>query len=123
VSEADHYNCTPDWTPDSTALVYARGIVPNQPGRAELWMAYVDGTARRRIYREEERHIYGACVSPDGHYVVFTGSDQDLGEVPDIEMALIRLSGTAEVTPSSRVTRLDLGPGWEPHWTAAHIFP
>jgi Tol biopolymer transport system component len=123
VSETDRYNCTPDWMPDSNGLVYARGMIPDQPGRAELWTTTTDGTSRHLIYREEDRHIYGACVSPDGHYVVFTRSDHDLGEVPDIEMALIRFSGTSEETSSPGAARLDLGPGWEPHWTATHIFP
>ncbi len=33
VSETDRYNCTPDWTPDSQHVVYARGIIPEKGGR------------------------------------------------------------------------------------------
>jgi Tol biopolymer transport system component len=120
VSETDRYNCTPDWAPDSKRIVYARGIIPDHPGRAELWMAAIDGSGRERIYHESDRHIYGACASPDGQYAVFTRSAEDLGEVPEIDMALIRLRSA---TDNAGFLRLDLGHGWEPHWTFSNIYP
>jgi Tol biopolymer transport system component len=122
VSETERYNCTPDWMPDSKHVVYARGIIPQQPGRAELWVAGLDGE-RRRIYAEEGRHIYGACPSPDGRYVLFTRSVGDLGKVGSIEMAIIRwpdASGDSSAS-SAATTRIDLGPGWEPHWTLKDV--
>jgi len=120
ISETERYNCTPDWMPDSRRVVYARGIVPQQPGHAELWVANIDGTGRYRVYAEAGRHIYGACPSPSGKHVLFTRSIQDLGVVPDIEMAVVRLADRPE-TETNPCARLDLGPGWEPHWTAAVI--
>lgn len=117
VSETDRYNCTPDWSPDGRSILYARGIIPAQPGRAELWVANADGSSRRRIYAEEGRHIYGACMSPDGRHVVFTRSVEDLGPVPAIEMAIIRWP-PGDAAASSPRPRFDLGPGWEPHWSA-----
>jgi Tol biopolymer transport system component len=130
VSETDRYNCTPDWMPDSQRVVYARGIVPEKGGRAELWAAARDGGERRRIYAEEGHHIYGACASPDGRYVLFTRSVEDLGKVTGTVMAIIRWpgrsnEGRANTTDGSGATgvaaRLDLGPGWEPHWTSAEM--
>lgn len=121
VSETERYNCTPDWTPDSQRIVYARGIIPQQPGQAELWVADIDGAQRHRIYAEAGHHLYGACASPDGRHVLFTRSREDLGRVPEIEMAIIRWPPAA-ATNASSIPRLDLGPGWEPHWTAAEIF-
>jgi Tol biopolymer transport system component len=118
LSETERYNCTPDWMPDSHHVLYARGIIPEQPGRAELWISAVDEQTRRRIYAEDGRHIYGACSSPDGKYVIFTRSVEDLGKVPLIEMAVMRLPA-ADTPGGARSCRLDLGPGWEPHWTAA----
>ncbi len=59
VSETDRYNCTPDWMPDSGRIVYARGIVPEKGGWAELWAANGDGGERSMRYAEEGRHIYG----------------------------------------------------------------
>lgn len=121
VSETERYNCTPDWTPDAQHIVYARGIIPQQPGHAELWVAAADGTSRRRIFADPDRHIYGACASPDGRFVLFTRSREDLGQVPEIEMGVIRWPSPLEtntVTPP----RLDLGPGWEPHWATNVIF-
>jgi len=117
ISETERYNCTPDWCQDGTRVVYARGIIPQRPGRAELWMAKADGSARERLYAEAGRHIYGACPSPDGKYLVFTRSLEDLGKVPEIEMAVIRWPGEADPREAATVPRLDLGSGWEPHWT------
>ncbi|MGD0745159.1 MAG: hypothetical protein ABSA45_08380 [Verrucomicrobiota bacterium] len=121
VSETDRYNCTSDWVPDSQHIVYARGIIPEQPGRAELWVASADGHDRRRLYAEAERHIYGACASPDGKYALFTRSGEDLGKVGEIEMAIIRWPEPGQPTSAGSVVRLDLGPGWEPHWTAKEV--
>jgi Tol biopolymer transport system component len=131
MSETDRYNCTPDWLPDSQHVVYARGIIPQRSGRAELWMADPDGRKTRLLYAEEGRHIYGACPSPDGRYLVFTRSVEDLGKVDHAgtTMAIIRRSdtpmrGDAGETVRKRIPhaplgpRLDLGPGWEPHWTS-----
>ncbi len=52
MSETDRYNCTPDWTPDSQHVLYARGIIPEKGGKAELWMASVDGEKPRLLYAE-----------------------------------------------------------------------
>jgi hypothetical protein len=130
LSETDRYNCTPDWTPDSRQVLYARGIIPKQEGRAQLWVASASGRDRKLLYAEEHRHIYGACASPDGHYVLFTRSVEDLGAVGKSQttMAVIRRADTPmlggdslalkKAHPEAKpALRLDLGPGWEPHWT------
>jgi Tol biopolymer transport system component len=130
ISETERYNCTPDWCSDSERVVYARGIIPNTPGRAELWVAKADGTSRQLLYAEAGRHIYGACASPDGKYVLFTRSVEDLGRVDHTgtTMAIIRWADTPMIgdgdealrkrVPSAGVgPRTDLGLGWEPHWT------
>jgi Tol biopolymer transport system component len=134
VSETQRYNCTPDWTPGSQQAVYARGIIPEKGGRAELWVARTDGTERRTLYAEAGRHIYGACVSPDGKYLLFTRSIADLGKVEHegTTMSIIRWADAPVVGDSSKTLRarlpdsrsgprLDLGRGWEPHWTAEEI--
>ncbi|HTL55541.1 MAG TPA: hypothetical protein VL361_07665 [Candidatus Limnocylindrales bacterium] len=134
VSETDRYNCTPDWCSDSQHVVYARGIIPNMPGRAELWVANTDGSERHALYVEERRHIYGACASPDSKYLLFTRSVEDLGKVDHTgtTMAIIRWADTPMIGDQSEVLqkrfpkarqgpRLDLGPGWEPHWTYADV--
>ena len=118
VGEADRYNCTPDWMPDSLHVIYARGIIPNIGGRAELWSATPDGKERRMLYAEPERHIYGACASPDGRFLLFTRSEEDLGRVDHAKttMAIIRLADAPLRGTATMTNRLDLGPGWEPHW-------
>ena len=121
VSETDRYNCTSDWTPDSRRIVYARGIIPQQPGRAQLWSVAVDGSHRERLYAEEGRHIYGACASPDGQHLVFTRSVEDLGKVADIQLAIIRWPAPGAAAQAGLEPRLDLGPGWEPCWTSKEI--
>jgi Tol biopolymer transport system component len=125
VSETERYNCTPDWMPDSTWVLYARGIVGGQGGYAQLWRARRDGSKRQVLYAEADTHIYGGCSSPDGEHLLFTRSIEDLGgkENENISMSIIR---TADVpldvkAGATRVPRLDLGPGWEPHWTAAEL--
>jgi Tol biopolymer transport system component len=130
VSETDRYNCTPDWVADSRRIVYARGIIPEKSGRAELWVATLDGQPPQPLYAEEGRHIYGACASPDMKYLLFTRSVADLTKVDqrDTTMAIIRWSDTPmrgddgaslrKRFPEARTgPRLDLGPGWEPCWT------
>jgi Tol biopolymer transport system component len=134
VSETERYNCTPDWLPDSKHILYARGIIPQKGGRAELWAASADGAKRWTLYAEEGRHIYGACSSPDGKYLLFTRSVEDLGRVDNSRttMAIIRWADTPmlgdesaalrqRLPGGSRGPRLDLGPGWEPHWTYADV--
>lgn len=133
VSETVRWNCTPDWLPDSQGVIYARGMVPNAGEKAELWTARGDGTGRDVVYAENGRHIYGGCPSPDGRYVLFTRSAADLGRVDGnrTTMAVIRRSDApvagdeAAVRPHSppfrRGPRLDLGDGWEPHWTRTQV--
>jgi Tol biopolymer transport system component len=134
ISETERYNCTPDWVPDSQRVVYARGIIPEKPGRAELWVATLDGQPPQPLYAEEGHHIYGACASPDLKYVLFTRSVGDLTKVEqeDTQMAIIRWADTPmrgdegeslrKRFPEARTgPRLDLGPGWEPFWTRVDL--
>ena len=136
VSEKDRYNCTPDWLGDSEHIVYSRGIVPGSPGWAQLWVADGSGGQRRMLYTEEGRHIYGGCVSPDGRYILFTRSKEDLGKVDnsDTTMAIVRWKDTPMIGRCSGTLHagypdarsgplLDLSLGWEPHWTYSQIAP
>lgn len=123
VSETERYNCTPDWAPDGRRILYARGIVPEQGGYAELWSANEDASGQRRLYAEPDHHIYGACASPDGQYLLFTLSTEDLGVVPESHLAIIRWPASDDTNPNRPPPRVDLGPGWEPHWTSHEVFP
>jgi hypothetical protein len=115
-------------------VVYARGIIPNTPGRAELWVANADGTGQQPLYAEAGRHIYGACPSPDERYLMFTRSVEDLGKLDHTgtTMAIIRWADAPMVGDQSEPLqkrlpkathgpRIDLGIGWEPHWTYAQV--
>jgi len=130
VSETDRYNCTPDWASNSQDVVYARGIIPEIGGRAEMWIAHGDGSGKQMLYAEASRNIYGACASPDGQYLIFTRSIEDLGENDSAQttLSIIRrrdtpMVGDANATLRERFPaakagpRLDLGKGWEPHWS------
>ncbi len=132
VSEVERYNCTPDWHPDSRHILYSRGIIPNEEGWAELWMADVNGQNRRLLHAEARHHIYGGGFSPDGRYVVFTRSESDLGAVKNSKtrIGIIRAQDTPMVAGSDPRLRqrfpdasegpwLDLGEGWEPAWTVS----
>jgi Tol biopolymer transport system component len=134
LSETERYNCTPDWLADSQHVVYSRGIIPGVGGWAQLWVTDGDGQERRVLYAEEERHIYGGCVSPDGKYVLFTRSQQDLGEVDNslTTMAIIRFQDAPVIIGKNEALRkafpdanngpvLHLSWGWEPHWTYTAI--
>jgi Tol biopolymer transport system component len=136
VSETERYNCTPDWMPDSRHILYSRGIIPEVGGHAELWMAGDDGKKRRRLYGDENRHMYGGCSSPDGKYLLFTRSEVDLGRVDNsrTSMAIIRMADTPIFVGHADAPRskgpevrggpvLDLSWGWEPHWTYAEVPP
>jgi Tol biopolymer transport system component len=134
ISETERYNCTPDWVAGSRRVLYSRGIIPEQPGRAELWVATLDGQPPLPLYAEESHHIYGACASPDMKYLLFTRSAADLTKVEpeDTQMAVIRWADTPmrgddgewleRRFPTAKTgPRLDLGPGWEPMWTTANL--
>jgi Tol biopolymer transport system component len=134
VSETERYNCTPDWMPDSRHVLYARGTVPRLNERAQLWIAAPDGRDRRMLYAEAGRHIYGGAASPDERYLLFCRCVEDLGKVnyAKTSMAIIRTADTPMLGdedaalrkrfPDAKpALRLDLGPGWEPHWTRADI--
>jgi Tol biopolymer transport system component len=134
VSETERYNCTPDWMPDSLRILYSRGIIPETGGWAEVWMARSDGTDRRLLCAEENRHLYGGCASPDGAYLLFTRSEADLGPVENsrTSLAIIRLSDTPMIRGDVAKAResyasarpgpvLGLSWGWEPHWTYSEV--
>jgi len=136
VSETDRYNCTPDWLGNCEQIIYSRGIMPGSPGWAQLWVADSNGDQRRMLYAEEGRHIYGGCISPDGKYVLFTRSKEDLGKVNNSQttMAIVRWKDTPMIGRGSETLRaeypdaysgpfLDLSCGWEPHWTYNQIAP
>ncbi len=136
VSENNRYNCTPDWAPDSQSILYARGIIPEEGGYAEMWAARGDGRAQRFLYGEDDLNIYGACASPDGKYLAFTRSREDMGENDAVGtwISVIRWSDTPMIGETSgrlaqkypqatRGPRLDLGHGWEPDWTMADFSP
>jgi Tol biopolymer transport system component len=136
ISERERYNCTPDWMPDSKRVLYARGIVPGTrvggpDGWAQLGVAG-GGEKPRVLYAEEGQHVYHACSSPDGKYLLFTRTEDDAHGSPRSKMALIRYADTPLVAPDDRVSqarypeakrgpRLDLPRGWEPHWTYTDI--
>jgi Tol biopolymer transport system component len=132
VSDGNCFNCTPDWFPDSERVIYSKGH-PLTEGWAQLWSARADGTEKQMLYGEIGRHIYGGAVSPDGNYVLFTKSREDLGKVDNsfTTMALMRLKDAPIVGGKSEVLHkqypqantgpvLELSAGWEPHWTAAN---
>jgi Tol biopolymer transport system component len=108
--------------------------VPDSAGWAQLWVATGDGGERRLLYAQDARHIYGGCVSPDGKYILFTRSQEDLGKVDNSQtgMAIIRWEDTPMVGGDSESLRaeypdarsgplLDLSWGWEPHWTYSDV--
>ena len=125
VSETDRYNCTSDWCPDSRRTVYARGIVPERGGRAELWSAAADGTDQKMLYADATRHIYGGCSAPDGKYLVFTRSVEDLGQVDHARttLAVIRWSDGPMVEEDNsgalRADYPDAGSGPRSTWAPA----
>lgn len=125
VTETDRYNCTPDWWPDSQSIVYSRGIVPEGEGYAQLWRGFTGGRPAQRLVAEEDRHLYGGCVSPDGKYLLFTRSQKDLGEVDIAQttMAICRVQDAPVLIGSDAHAGpvLTLERGWEPDWTYAEI--
>ena len=128
-------NCTPDWFPDSQRVVFSNR--PNGQGGygwTQLWMADAEGIGRGLVYGEDERHIYGGGLSPDGKYVLFTRCPKDGGgsEQDGAPGGLMRLSDTPTIGGRSPALRkkhpntkdgpvLPLPDCWEPHWTYAEL--
>ncbi|GMV93286.1 MAG: hypothetical protein AMXMBFR82_30640 [Candidatus Hydrogenedentota bacterium] len=130
-------SCTPDWFPDSERIIFSSR--PTQKsndgyGWTQLWMANADGSNAKLIYGEEGAHIYGGQVSPDGQYVLFTKTLADGGGAEESggPMFLMRLSDAPTIGGESPELRslhvntkdgpvLEIGTGWEPHWTYADI--
>jgi len=131
-------NCTPDWFPDSMRIIFssrpAGQKVNDGYGYTQLWMVDGDGSNARLIYGEEEYHIYGGALSPDGQYVVFTKGlkDGSGAEKAGAPIAIMRLSDAPSIGGESKELRgihpqtkdgpvLVLSDGWEPCWTYAEI--
>ena len=126
-------NCTPDWFPDSTRLIFSyrpANQEDSEYGWTQLWMADAEGKQRSLVYGEDGRHVYGGAISPDGLYVLFTGNAQEDGDASGsgAPMGLMRLSDAPTIGDQSKALRkvhgstkdgpvLVLPDGWEPHWT------
>lgn len=112
--------CTPDWFPDSKAIVFSR-----RPGEwTQLWMADAEGRNRTPLYAEDGRHCYGGCLSPDGKYVLFTGNAHEDGDASNggAPISVMRLRDAPLVKHPGKPASgpvLSLPVGWEPHWTQA----
>ena len=120
--------CTPDWSPDSRYIIFSK-----RPGQwTQLWMADAAGQSPRLLYAEEERHVYGGHVSPDGKYVLFTGNVKEDGDPGNAgaPMNLMRLADApilggdidklkGQVPNFTTGPLLSLPIGWEPCWTAS----
>jgi hypothetical protein len=130
--------CTPDWFPNSHRLVYSNRSPrrsENRPeGWTQLWMADADGKNRQLVYSQEGRHIYGGHMSPDGKYVLFTGTVEEVGEPrpAGAPMGLLRLADAPVIVGKNgdlhkqhREAKdgpvLVLPTGWEPCWTYHEI--
>ena len=128
--------CTPDWFPDSRAVIFSwrpPGQQVNKGyGWTQLWRASADGASRQLVYAEDGRHVYGGQVSPDGRYVLFTGNVEEDGDPgrAGAPMALMRLSDAPIIGGESKEVRaqhpeakngpvLTLPAGWEPCWTSS----
>ena len=143
-------NCTPDWFPDSQRIIFSyrpanqevldggkRAQSVGQQlgyGWTQLWMADLEGKSKTLIYGEDGRHVYGGAISPDGRYVLFTRSNMDGGGLEEggAPIGLMRLQDAPSIGGESPALRklhpktkdgpvLDLGMGWEPHWTYAEV--
>ena len=130
-----YQNCTPDWFPDSTRVIFSnRPAGQGGYGWTQLWMADATGKSRNLVYGEDDRHIYGGALSPDGKYVLFTRCPQDGGgsERGGAPGGLMRLSDAPIIAGASKALRrlhpdtndgpvLPLPVCWEPHWTYSEI--
>jgi len=143
-------NCTADWFPDSKHLIFSfrpanqtvldggktAQLVGQRPeyGWTQLWMADLNGKDKGLVYGEDGRHIYGGALSPDGKYVLFTRSKMEGGGLEEggAPIGLMRLQDTPSIGGQSPALRelhpktkdgpvLDIGVGWEPHWTYAEV--
>jgi hypothetical protein len=130
--------CTPDWYPDSRQIIFSnrpRGQKTNNGyGWTQLWTADAEGRARRLVYGEDGRHVYGGCISPDGKYVLFAGNMEENGDPGNAgaPMGLMRLADAPIIRgPSPELRKLHPGShagpvlvlpkGWEPCWTEQDI--
>ena len=136
VSETERYNCTPDWMPDSRGHPLLPGHRPARPaGYAELWMAGADGKAKRMLYAEDGRHLYGGCClarrqvpalhpergrpRPGGQLADPHGDHPDVGHAHGRRR---RATLARRPIPAPGAGRCSTSRwGWEPHWTYAEI--
>lgn len=131
-------NCTPDWAPDSQRIILSSrpsGQKANDGyGYTQLWVVSGDGAVQQLVYASEGWHIYGGALSPDGKYVLFTKAAADGGGTKEDGgiMCVMRLSDAPAISGPSPELRalhpqtkdgpvLELGKGWEPHWTYSDV--
>ena len=131
-------SCTPDWFPDSKHIIYPSRPA-GQPGNngqgfTQLWYSDGEGKDAKMIYGEDDYHIYGGALSPDGKYVLFTRCPQDGGgsEKSGAPICIMRMADAPAIAGPSKDLRkvhpeakeapvLQLVDGWEPYWTYAEI--
>ncbi|MCP4640712.1 MAG: hypothetical protein GY851_09780 [bacterium] len=131
-------NCTPDWFPDSRNVILSSRPA-GQPGAngygyTQLWMVDSETKDASLVYGEDGFHMYGAAVSPDGAYVVFTKGPKDgSGAKKDgAPIHVMRLSDAPSIggdSPDLRKVHPDtkdgptlrIGMGWEPCWTFVDV--
>jgi Tol biopolymer transport system component len=131
-------SCTPDWFPDSKRIIYPSRPA-GQPGNngwgfTQLWYSDGEGREAKMIYGEDDYHIYGGALSPDGKYVLFTRCPQDGGgsEQSGAPICVMRMNDAPAIAGTSVELRkmhpeakdapvLQLVSGWEPCWTYAEI--
>ncbi|MEN6574939.1 MAG: hypothetical protein ABFD90_01255 [Phycisphaerales bacterium] len=128
-------SCTPDWFPDSKHIIFpCRPAGQDGYGFTQLWMSDGEGKEARMIYGEDGYHIYGAALSPDGNYVLFTRCAKDGGGSEDsgAPICVMRMADAPAIGGLSVALRkvhpdakdaavLQLVEGWEPCWTYAEI--
>jgi Tol biopolymer transport system component len=99
---------TPDWSPDSTRIVYTRS--------GQVWTMNANGTAQKAIVSGAGKAGAQPAWSPDGSKIVFESSAFTAPNGPDI--FVMNPDGTGVIRLAGSVPAADLDPNWQPSATS-----
>lgn len=98
----------PDWSPDSTRIVYTRA--------GQIWTMNANGSTQKAIVSGAGKAGSRPAWSPDGMKIVFESSAFNAPNGPDI--FVMNPDGTGVIRLAGSVPAPDLNPNWQPSTTS-----
>ena len=105
----DGFNSNPDWSPDGSAIVFARVAPGGQ--RSDLFVVQPNGSGLARLAPTARRQEYQPSWSPDGTRIVFARQQSRDFSAP-YDLFTIGAGGSNEEQVTDTASRNEFAPSW-----------